>query len=140
MEERRILQKEENLEKKGALLDERETELIQQHKLAARQEEELKVQNERYQHLVAEQEHAPGATGRYERHRGQGISPPDHGAGIRADAARLVKRIETEAREHADRKAKDIMGLAIKRYASADYVAEQTVSVLALPNEEMKNA
>src|SRR5665811_2372647 len=53
--ERRILQKEENLEKKAALLDERETELIKQHKLAAKQEEELKVQNERYQHLVAEQ-------------------------------------------------------------------------------------
>ena len=43
------------------------------------------------------------------------------------DAARLVKRIETEAREFADKKAKEIIGLAIKRYAS-EYVAEQTVS------------
>ena len=48
-----------------------------------------------------------------------------------------MKRIETEAREHADRKAKDIIALAIKRYAS-DYVAEHNVSVVALPNEEMK--
>ena len=56
---------------------------------------------------------------------------------IRADTARMVKRLETEAREHADRKAKEIISLAIKRYAS-DYVAEQTVSVVALPNEEMK--
>jgi len=135
--ERRILQKEENLEKKGALLDERETELIKQHKLAARQEEELKVQSERYQHLVAEQ------NARLEQLAGMSATEAKEyllssmEREIRADAARLVKRIETEAREHADRKAKDIIALAIKRYAS-DYVAEQTVSVVALPNEEMK--
>jgi len=135
--ERRILQKEENLEKKGALLDERETELIKQHKLAAKQEEELKVQNERYQQLVAEQkarlEHLAGMSATEAKEYLLQTMERE----IRADAARLVKRIETEAREHADRKAKDIIGLAIKRYAS-DYVAEQTVSVVALPNEEMK--
>ena len=135
--ERRLLQKEENLEKKGALLDERDTELIKQHKQAARQEEELKAQTERYQGLVAEQnarlEHLAGMSAtEAKEHLLQSMERE-----IRADAARMVKRIETEAREHADRKAKDIIGLAIKRYAS-DYVAEQTVSVVALPNEEMK--
>jgi len=49
----------------------------------------------------------------------------------------LVKKIETEARETGDRKAKDIISLAIQRY-SGDYVAEKTVSVVNLPNEEMK--
>ena len=53
------------------------------------------------------------------------------------DAARIARRIETEAREQADRKAQEIIGLAIKRY-SGDYVAEKTVSVVNLPNEEMK--
>ena len=135
--ERRLLQKEENLEKKGAVLDERDTELIKQHKQAARQEEELKAQTERYQHLVAEQnarlEHLAGMSAtEAKEHLLQSMERE-----IRTDAARMVKRIETEAREHADRKAKDIIGLAIKRYAS-DYVAEQTVSVVALPNEEMK--
>jgi ribonuclease Y len=48
-----------------------------------------------------------------------------------------VKKIETEARETADRKAKDIISLALQRY-SGDYVAEKTVSVVNLPNEEMK--
>ena len=55
----------------------------------------------------------------------------------RHDAAVLVKKIETEAREMGDRKAKDIISLAIQRY-SGDYVAEKTVSVVTLPNEEMK--
>lgn len=53
------------------------------------------------------------------------------------DAAKLIKRVETEARETADRKSKDIIAQAIKRYAG-DYVAEQTVSVVHLPSEDMK--
>jgi ribonuclease Y len=135
--ERRLLQKEEHLEKKGASLDERDDALIKEHKLVAQHEEELKVQKERYQHLVAEQ------NARLEQLAGMSATEAKDyllqamEREIRADAARLVKRIETEAREHADRKAKEIIALAIKRYAS-DYVAEQTVSVVPLPNEEMK--
>ena len=48
-----------------------------------------------------------------------------------------MKRIETEAREQADKKAKEIIALAIQRYAG-DYVVEKTVSVVNLPNDEMK--
>jgi ribonuclease Y len=53
------------------------------------------------------------------------------------DAAKLVRRIENEARAKADRKSQEILALATKRYAG-DYVAEKTVSVVNLPNEEMK--
>jgi len=49
----------------------------------------------------------------------------------------LIKKIEAEAREAADKKAKDIISVAVQRYAG-DYVAEKTVSVVNLPNEEMK--
>ncbi len=135
--ERRLLQREENLEKKGALLDERDTEIIKKHKLMAQHEEELKNQADRYQQLMEEQ------NARLEQLAGMSATEAKEfllrsmEREVRADAARLVKRIETEAREHADRKAKDIISLAIKRYAS-DYVAEQTVSVVPLPNEEMK--
>jgi len=135
--ERRFLQKEEHLEKKGNVLDERELDLAKKHKLAAGLEEELKVQTERYQKLLAEQ------NARLEQLAGMSASEAKElllstmEREIRADAARMVKRIDTEAREYADRKAKEIIALAIKRYAS-DYVAEQTVSVVPLPNEEMK--
>ena len=135
--ERRMLQKEEHLEKKGNVLDERELDLAKKHKLAAGLEEELKVQTERYQKLVAEQ------NARLEQLAGLSAAEAKElllstlEREIRADAARMVKRIDTEAREYADRKAKEIISLAIKRYAS-DYVAEQTVSVVPLPNEEMK--
>ncbi len=135
--ERRLIQKEENLEKKASLVDERDNELIKKHKVVAKQEEELKVQIDRAQHLIEEQ------NTRLEQLAGMSAAEAkDHllksmEREIRVDAAHMVKRIESEAKEHADRKAKEIIGLAIKRYAS-DYVAEQTVSVVALPNEEMK--
>lgn len=135
--ERRMLQKEEHLEKKGALLDERDTDLIKKHKLAAQQEEELRAQEQRYQQLINEQ------NARLEQMAGMSAAAAKDlllssmEREIRVDAARLVKRVEVEAKEQADRKAREIISLAIKRYAS-DYVAEQTVSVVALPNEEMK--
>jgi ribonuclease Y len=55
----------------------------------------------------------------------------------RYDGAKLIKRIENEAKEEADKKAKKILATAIQRYA-ADYVAERTVSVVQLPSDEMK--
>ena len=53
------------------------------------------------------------------------------------EATRVIRRIEGEAREQAQKKAQEILSLAIKRYAG-DYAAERTVSVVNLPNEEMK--
>jgi ribonuclease Y len=53
------------------------------------------------------------------------------------DMAALLKQMEEKTREEADRKAKDIIVSSIQRYAS-DYVSEVTVSVVSLPNDEMK--
>jgi ribonuclease Y len=135
--ERRLLQKEEHLEKKGANLDERDSDLMKKHKLVGQQEEGLRAQEARYQQLISEQnarlEHLAGMS----EAEAKDLLLQSMEREIRVDAARMVKRIEIEAKEHADRKAREIVSLAIKRYAS-DYVAEQTVSVVPLPNEEMK--
>ncbi len=58
-------------------------------------------------------------------------------ARTRHEAARMMRLIETEAKETADRKAKEILATAIQRYAG-DYVAEQTVTTVTLPSEDMK--
>jgi len=135
--ERRLLQREEHLETKGSLLDERETDLNKKQKLSLQLEKDLHEKNERLEKLLAEQ------SARLEQLAGMSATEAKElllqtmEREVRADAARMAKRIDTEAREMADRKAKEITALAIKRYAS-DYVAEQTVSVVALPNEEMK--
>jgi ribonuclease Y len=55
----------------------------------------------------------------------------------RHEGAKMIKRIENETREEADKKAKKIMATAIQRYAG-DFVAERTVSVVQLPSDEMK--
>ena len=135
--ERRLLQKEEHLEKKGVLLDERETELTKKQKLAAQQEKELTEKQAEYQRLLAEHNARLEQLAGLSAVEARELLLQTLEREVRADAARLVKRLDTEAREVADRKAKEITALAIKRYAS-DYVAEQTVSVVSLPNEEMK--
>ena len=56
---------------------------------------------------------------------------------VRHDASLMIKDIESKAKEEADKKAKEIITGAIQRCA-ADHVAESTVSVVALPNDEMK--
>ena len=56
---------------------------------------------------------------------------------LKHDAAKIVKRITAEAKETADKEAKRIMAIAMQRYAG-DYVAERTVSVVQLPDDEMK--
>ncbi len=58
-------------------------------------------------------------------------------ARTRVEAGRMVRAIEMEAKEDADKKAKKILSLALQRYAG-DYAGEQTVTSVALPSEDMK--
>jgi ribonuclease Y len=135
--ERRFLQKEENLEKKASLLDERETEINKKSRQLGNLEKSLLEKEERYQRLLDEQnarlEELAGLTAQ----EAKDLLLRTMEREVRTEAARMVKRIDIEARETASRKAREITALAIKRYAS-DHVAEQTVSVVPLPNEEMK--
>ncbi len=135
--ERRLLQKEENLEKKISLLDERETDINKKTRHLSQTEKSLGEKEERYQQLLDEQnarlEQLAGMTAQ----EAKDLLLKTMEREVRTEAARMVKRIDLEARETASRKAREITALAIKRYAS-DHVAEQTVSVVPLPNEEMK--
>jgi len=135
--ERRFLQKEEKLDKQTELLDEREGELNKKWKQVAQQEKTLAEKEALYQKILAEQntrlEQLAGMTAQ----EAKDLLLKTMEREIRTEAARMVKRIDTEARETATRKAREITSLAIKRYAS-DHVAEQAVSVVPLPNEEMK--
>ncbi len=136
-QERRLTQKEENLEKKVDLVEKREADAIRRERELASREKVAQEKEERYEKGLREQrvmlEKIAGMTAE-EAKRQLMVSMEEE---AKYEAAKTIKRIEDEAKEEADKKAKNIISLAIQRYSS-DYVAEATVSVVNLPNDEMK--
>jgi ribonuclease Y len=136
-QERRLFNKEENLDKKIEQYEQKERKLGKREKDIETIEESLKSKRVQYDELLASQ--------RKELERVAGISAQEAKALLinsmeseaKHDAAKLIRKIENETREMANRKAQEILALAVKRY-SGDYVTEKTVSVVNLPNEEMK--
>src|SRR3989442_4267588 len=128
--ERRLEQREESLDRKTEALENRERTLTEKEQELVRARDEAQAQQARHQE---ELERVSGLTA--EQAREQLLRQVE--AQARADGLKLVKKIETEAREDADRRAREIIALAIQRCA-ADHTAEVTVSVVPLPNDDMK--
>ena len=135
--EKRLEQREENLDRKFETLDKKEQELIHREKSVAGQQKALVDREKEYQDLILQQqerlETISGMSADQAKEELKNIMLEE----ARADSAKLIKRIEEEARETADKKSKEIISIAIQRYAG-EYVAERTVTVVNLPNEEMK--
>ncbi len=136
-QERKLTQKEENLEKKVDLVEKRESDVVRRERELTTREKSATEKEERFEKGLREQrqmlEKIANMTGE-EAKRQLMVSMEDE---AKFEAAKTIKRIEDEAKEEADKKAKNIISLAIQRYSS-DYVAEATVSVVNLPNDEMK--
>lgn len=128
--ERKLSSKEESLEKRIESLERREAELNRREKAVLLQERKCEEMIGEYRRRLEE---VAGMTSEDAKR----IIIESMKEEARHDAAKLIKQIEDEAREVADKKAKKIISLAIQRYAG-EYVAEKTVSVIPLPNEEMK--
>jgi len=128
--ERRIVQREESLERKAEALERRERALAQKEQEVAKAREEVEAL--RREHRL-ELERIAGLTS--EQAKEQLLREIE--AEVRHEAAQLIKKIEEQARAEADHLAKEIIALAIQRCA-ADHTAEVTVSVVPLPNEDMK--
>jgi ribonucrease Y len=135
--ERRLMQKEEHIDRKTEQFEQRERELSRKEKKVIQKEEKVGWQEKQYQELIAEQkqqlEKISGLTA--EQAKELLIRAMENEA--RYEGAKIIKRIENETKEQADKKANEIMATAIQRYAG-DFVAERTVSVVELPNDEMK--
>lgn len=135
--EKRILQKEENLDKKSEALDKKDAALARREKALLQQEKDIGEKESQLQQLIEEQVRKLESLSGMSMQEAKDMLIRSIESEARHEAAILAKKIESEARETADKKAKDIISLAIQRYAG-DYVAEKTVSVVNLPNEEMK--
>lgn len=136
-QERRLTQKEENLDKKADGIEKREADVVRRERELTVREKGAAEKEERFEKGLREQramlEKLAGMSA--EEAKKQLLVSMEEEA--KFEAAKSIKRIEDEAKEEADKKAKNIISLAIQRYAS-DYVAEATVSVVNLPNDEMK--
>ncbi len=135
--EKRILQKEENLDRKSEALDRRDAAVVKREKQLAQQEKDMTGRQKDLESIFEEERRKLEAISGMSAQEAKDMLLSSVEDEARHDAALIVKKIETEAREIGDRKAKDIISMAIQRY-SGDYVAEKTVSVVTLPNEEMK--
>jgi len=135
--EKRLMQKEENLEKKSDILEAREKELAKREREIERLSKELAQKSEEYEAILQEQKKLLESIAKMTTQEAKNMLIESIKEEARRDAALMVKKIEAEAKELADKKAKEIIALAIQRYAG-EYVAEKTVSVVTLPNEEMK--
>ncbi|ACM21931.1 endoribonuclease Y [Geotalea daltonii FRC-32] len=135
--EKRLQQKEENLDKKVNLLDQRDAEFIKREQTLVTKEQGVAQKEEKLNQLISEErtrlENISGMTAV----EAKKILMETMENEAKLDAAKRIKAIEEEAKETADKKSKEIMALAIQRYAG-EYVAERTVSVVALPSDEMK--
>lgn len=128
--ERRVQQKEEMIERKTESLERKEQSLqAKEESLNKRKEEVAKLGEKRVQEL----ERISGLTSEQAKEYLLKNVEDD----VRHDSAVMIKEIETEAKEEADKKAKEYIVNAIQRCA-ADHVAEATISVVQLPNDEMK--
>jgi len=135
--EKRLRQKEETIERKFDQIEKRDHDLGKREKEYNTKDRLIQEKENRYNQLIKEQvqtlERLSGIT--TEEAKQEILRRTEDEA--KFEVSKLVKRIEDEARETADKKAKEIMGLAIQRYAS-DYVADATVTAVSLPNDEMK--
>lgn len=136
-QEKRLIQKREGLDKRQDAYEKRDKELIVREKTIQSGEEEAQKRQEYYQVLIEEQksqlEKISGMTS--EQAKELLLRAMENEA--RHEGAKMIKRVTTEAQEEASRTAKKIMATAIQRYAG-DFVAERTVSVVPLPEDEMK--
>ncbi|MGI6751893.1 MAG: ribonuclease Y [Anaerovoracaceae bacterium] len=128
--ERRLIQKEEAIDKKIENLEKREEGIVKTERRLEEKENEL---DGFISKQIEELERISG----YSVEEAKGLLLSNVEKEIRVEASIMIKEIESKAKEEADKKAKEIITGAIQRCA-ADHVAESTVSVVALPNDEMK--
>jgi ribonuclease Y len=135
--ERRLTQKEDTLDKRTEDLSQRDREVATRERTLGGREQTVVEKEAEVARLLAEEreklEHIAGLTAQQAREELVRSLEQD----ARMEAANIVKRLEDEARETAHKQAQRIIGMAVQRAAS-DYVSEATVSVVMLPNDEMK--
>ena len=129
-QERRLIQKEENLERKQNIMDKKEKDLERKYQeLDVRKNEINEIFNKQMNELQKISELSK------EDAKRQLLSEMDKQ--LTAEKANLIREMEAKVKEEADKNAKEVIGYAIQKCA-ADHTSETTVSIVSLPNDDMK--
>ncbi|MEH6904936.1 ribonuclease Y [Neobacillus drentensis] len=136
-QENRLLQREENLDRKEETLNKRENLLEKKDDSLNQRQQHIEEMESKVDELVRKQQTELERISSLTREEAKTIIIDRMEQELTHDTAIMIKESENRAKEEADKKAKEILSLAIQRCA-ADHVAETTVSVVNLPNDEMK--
>ncbi len=130
LQERRILQKEENLENKMEQLEQRESAL-------QKKDNEVESKRTEIDNLIAKQTEELQKISRLTVEEAKQYLLHEVEKSIVTEKAELIKRLDEEAKEKAQKNAQEVIGYAIQKCA-ADHTSETTVSIVSLPNDDMK--
>jgi len=135
--EKRLAQKEENIDRRLDLLEKKEKELEAKHENNKKQEEALKAKDTQLQQLINEEKERLQKISSLSAEEAKQILLNRLSEEINNEKAIFIKRQEEELKSVSDKKAREVISLAIQRCA-ADHSVESTVSVVSLPSDEMK--
>jgi len=135
--EKRLTQKEENIDRRLDLLEKKEKELDLKHDGIKKQEESLKSKDQQLVNLISEEKERLQKISSLSAEEAKQILLSRLNEELGNEKAALIKKQEEELRATADKKSREILSLAIQKCA-AEHTVETTVSVVALPNDEMK--
>ena len=136
-EEKRLQGKEERLDAKREKVADKEAQVVELEKQLIKQEKQLAELEEDLERKADEHEHRLQEISGLTVEEAKEKLLAEIESRTRHEAARMVRTIEMEAKENASKKAREILSLALQRYAG-DYAGEQTVTAVTLPSEDMK--
>lgn len=135
--EKRLMQREENIDRKVDVLDKKEREIVQKGQSLQAMHRDLEEKNKELEKLIYEEKEKLQRISGMSRDEARRILLKRMEEDLRQESARIIKSIQDETKEKADKEARKIIGLAIQKCA-VDHTVESTVSVVNLPSEDMK--
>ncbi|WP_342509597.1 ribonuclease Y [Sporosarcina sp. FSL K6-2383] len=136
-QENRLLQREENHDRKDDALNKREAGLERKEETLTGRQQHIEQMERKAEELVAVQKTELERVSSLTRDEAKRLILSEVEQELATDIAVMTKESEQRAKEESDKKSREILSLALQRFA-ADHVAETTVSVVNLPNDEMK--
>ncbi len=135
--EKRIVQKEENVEKRLDLLDKKEKDITLRAEALKQKEAEVTAKNEELVKLIQEEKDSLHRISTLSREEAKTVLLNRIENELIHEKATRIRQMEEEIKESADKKSRELLSLSMQRCAS-DHAAETTVSVVHLPSDEMK--